>query len=96
MLAGGRGAVSTSKFISAARRSSREETDEASDAEEEEDNDCAIDQAEPRLFGVVGRDERSVENLALPAHVVCNPGHAWFLSIRWATGCWNRLNQKLT
>jgi hypothetical protein len=26
---------------------------------------------------VVGRDERSIKNMALPAHVVCNPGHVW-------------------
>jgi hypothetical protein len=64
------------KLTSAASPSGREEADEASDAKEEEDNDCAIDRAKPRLFGVVGRDERRIKNIALPAHVVCNPGHA--------------------
>jgi hypothetical protein len=57
--------------------SGHEEADKACDTEEEEDNDCAIDQAKLRLFGVVGRDERSIKNMALPAHVVCNPGHVW-------------------
>ncbi|MFZ0829501.1 MAG: hypothetical protein WAO02_18990 [Verrucomicrobiia bacterium] len=56
--------------------SGQQEADEADDTEEEEDYDCAIDQAEPYLLRVVGRDERSIKNMALPAHVVCNPGHA--------------------
>jgi len=69
-------AVSTSKPNPPAA-SRHEEADKACDTEKEKDNDCAIDQAKPHLFGVVGRDERSIKNLALPAHVVCNPGHAW-------------------
>jgi len=56
--------------------SGHEETDEACDAEEKEDNDCPINRAKPGLFRVVGRDERSIKNTALPAHVVCNPSHA--------------------
>ena len=64
-----------SKPASATQPSGHEEADEACDTEEEEDNDCAIDQAEPYFLRVVGRDERSIKNMALPAHVVCNPGH---------------------
>jgi hypothetical protein len=58
------------------QRSGHKEADEAGDTEEKEDNDCAINRAKPGLFRVVGRDERSIKNTALPAHVVCNPGHA--------------------
>ena len=69
-----------------ARPSGHEEADEAADTQKEKDNDCAINQTEPRLFGVVGRNERRIENIALPADVVCNPGHTIRSSIRWATG----------
>jgi len=81
-----RAAILTPKQKSATQPSGREETDEGCDAQEEEDNDCAIDQAKPRLLGVVGRDERSIKNMALPAHVVCNPGHAMKSSMGRATG----------
>jgi hypothetical protein len=56
--------------------SGHEETDESREAEEKEDNDCPINCAKPGLFRVVGRDERSVKNIALPAHVVRNFCHA--------------------
>ena len=65
--------------------SGHEETDESRDAEEKEDNDCAINRAKPGLFRVVGRDERSIKNTALPAHVVSNFGHAMMLSMARAT-----------
>jgi hypothetical protein len=35
---------------------------------------------------VVGRDERSIENTTLPAHVVSNPSHAVMFSMARATG----------
>jgi len=67
-------------------RSAHEEADEACDTEEKEDNDCTINRAEPGLFRVVGRDERSIENTTLPAHVVSNPSHAVMFSMARATG----------
>jgi hypothetical protein len=35
---------------------------------------------------VVGRDERRIEKMALPAHVVSNPSHAGMFSMARATG----------
>ena len=52
--------------------SSHEETDESRDAKEKEENDCPINRAKPCFFRVVGRDEHSIKNMALPAHVVSN------------------------
>ena len=76
--------------------SGHEETDESRDAEEKEDNDCPINRAKPGFFRVVGRDERSIKNRALPAHVVSNPGHATVLSMGRATGYRRRMNKKIT
>jgi hypothetical protein len=56
--------------------SDHEETDESSEAEKKEDNDCPINCAKPGLFRVVGGDERSIKHPALPAHVVSNFSHA--------------------
>jgi hypothetical protein len=64
------------ELTSAAPPSGSEEAEEAANAEKEEDNDCAIDQAKLCLFRVIGRDERRIKNIALPAHVECNPSHA--------------------
>jgi hypothetical protein len=79
-------AVPTSKQKSAGRPSGHKETDESRDAEEKEENDCAINRAKPGLFRVVGRDERSIKNMALPAHVASNLGHAMQSSMGRATG----------
>jgi hypothetical protein len=45
---------------------------------------------------VVGRDERSIKNTALPAHVASNPGHALQSSMGRATGCRRWMNKKMT
>ncbi len=81
---------------SAAQPSGHEKADEAGDTEKEEDNDCAIDQAKLCLFRVIGRDERRIENIALPAHAECNPSHVIPSSIRRATGDRQGVNQKVT
>jgi hypothetical protein len=73
-----------------------EETDESRDAEEKEDNDCPINRAKPGLFRVVGWDERSIKNPALPAHVVSNFSHALQSSMGRATACRRWMNEKLT
>ena len=76
--------------------SGHEETDESRDAEEKEENDCPINRAKPGFFRVVGRDERSIKNMALPAHVVSNFSHALQSSMGRATGCRRRMNKKMT
>ena len=76
--------------------SGHEETDESRDAEEKEENDCPINRAKPGFFRVVGRDERSIKNMALPAHVVSNFSHALQSSMDRATACPQAMNEKLT
>jgi hypothetical protein len=56
--------------------SGHEETDESRDTEEKEENDRPINPAKLGFFRVVGRDERRIKNMALPAHVVSNFSHA--------------------
>jgi hypothetical protein len=81
----GRSGRSHVEAKSAVPDSGHEEADEACDTEEKEDNDRAINRAKPGFFRVVGRNERSIENTTLPAHVVSNPSHAVMLSMAWAT-----------
>jgi hypothetical protein len=64
------------RFHPIPKPSGHEKTDESREAKEKEDNDCPIDRAKPGLFRVVGRDEHSIKNMALPAHVVSNFSHA--------------------
>jgi len=85
-------AVLTPKQSPALRPSGHEKADEAGDTQKEEDYDCAINQAKLRLFRAIGRNERSMENMALPADVICNPGHAPKSSIRWASSAGGEVN----
>jgi len=77
-------------------RSGHEEADEACDTEEKEDNDCAINRAKPASSEWLARDERSIKNTTLPAHVVSNPSHAMMFSMARATGNRRGMNKKMT